>query len=114
MLILIMVKTQTQKNNKNPKNQKENKMTKREIEELITADEVSKTRDGHFIARKSFFYRHGENEDKFAARIKEQLKSEGVETIIIDRGEIWRVFKGSASIKTQSHWWVKFLARKIK
>ena len=107
-----MIKTNTLK--PNPKNQKENEMTKREIKELITADEVSKTRDGHFIARKSFFYRHEENEDKFAARIKEQLKSEGVETIIIDSGEIWRAFKGGASIKTQSHWWVKFLARKIK
>ena len=83
-------------------------MTKKEIEKILTVNEVSKTKEGNFIARKGFYYKHGKTEEDLGKSIISDLMKAGIKYKIIDSGEEWRPFRGGASLRTQSHWWVKF------
>ncbi len=72
-------------------------------EKMPFADTVS-MRDGVITIRRGFFYRMGGSSEKFAARVKEVFPN----AEIIDHGEHWAAFRGGASVRNSSHWWVKF------
>ena len=61
-------------------------------------------RDGVFTVRKEYFYRHGYDEDKFAAAVLKAIPC----AVIVDKGDHWAAFRGNASTARSSHWWVKF------
>lgn len=70
-------------------------------------DMVSSNRWGHIVFRKAFFYRNGNNAEKIAAVLEENLKALGLQYEIIEKGEHWYPFKGGAHISKQSHWFVE-------
>jgi hypothetical protein len=74
-----------------------------DIKDLIHADSISQ-KDGVYLVRKGFFYTHGKGTEDFETRVKEIFP----EAIILDSGEVWKPFRGGASVGKQSHWWVKF------
>ena len=59
-------------------------------------------RKGVYTLRRSFFYTHGYTSTMLA----EKVKAAGF--TIIDHGEVWKNFRGGASVAKQSHWWVRF------
>ena len=73
------------------------------VREKITADTYS-VKGGVFTLRRAFFYRHGGDADKFAARVTAAFP----DAVILDCGEVWKAFRGGASVAQQSHWFVKF------
>lgn len=67
-------------------------------------DEVAKRKDGTYIARRGFYYRHGQTIDTFIEYVTKTFPS----AVIVDSGEVWKAFKGGASLRNQSHWFVAF------
>jgi len=67
------------------------------------ADDISLNKNV-ITVRRAFFYTMGKTADDYVRRVL----SEYPEAKIIDKGEVWKPFKGGASVKTQSHWFVKF------
>ena len=69
----------------------------------VYPDKISK-KSGIFTVRKGFFYTHGYTAKKYRDAVKKALP----DAQIIDYSEVWKAFKGGASIERQSHWFVKF------
>ena len=64
------------------------------------------------IIRKSFFYTHGGSAESLADKINELLIATSLDGTckITDKGEVWKDFRGGASVAQQSHWYVKLQA----
>lgn len=77
------------------------------VKNNVNSDHVSRSKDGHVLVRKGFFYSHGGNSQKHADDISGQLTKAGVKHKVVDHGEKWAPFKGGASMANSSHWWVK-------
>lgn len=71
------------------------------IKFLICADSLSR-KAGIYTARWGFFYRRGQTSESHAARVR------GIGGCVLDHGEVWKSFRGGASVSQSSHWWVKF------
>jgi len=85
-----------------------NTPTKKYLQENVIVDEVSKNKAGNFIFREGFFYTHGRTANSHADSIQKQLTDLGFKNFkFVDTGEHWREFKGGASLRTQSHWYVE-------
>lgn len=74
-----------------------------ELKEKIGATTVSVSK-GVYTARRSFFYTKGRTAADFAAEVKAAVPG----AVIIDFQEVFKAFRGGASVANQSHWWVKF------
>ena len=74
--------------------------------EVVGADDYTSKRDGTLVFRKGFFYRNGCNSSNYANSVSKKLTEAGIPHVILDDYEIWKVFKGGASVKNQSHWGV--------
>ncbi len=61
-------------------------------------------RNGVFTIRKGFFYTGGYTEQMLAAAVKKAFPT----AVILESGEVWKSFRGGASVAAQSHWFVKF------
>lgn len=68
-------------------------------------DTVGRTKDGHIMVRRSFFYTHGRTASDFAKTIEHSLRPMNVS--VVDFGEQWKAFSGGASVAQGSHWWAK-------
>lgn len=64
-------------------------------------------RNGEWTVRVGFYYTHGGMSDKVVERVRLALISI-CEIDVIDHGEVWKPFRGGASVANQSHWFVKF------
>ena len=74
-----------------------------DVQSILHVSQVTKSK-GVFTARQGFFYRHGRNEEELAQKIQDRFPN----AEIIDMGEVYKAFKGGASVAKQSHFWVKF------
>ncbi len=61
-------------------------------------------KNGMVCFRKCFFYTHGNSSDKIAARIKKVFP----DMKLIEANDIWKPFRGGASVARSSHFLVKF------
>jgi hypothetical protein len=89
-------------------------------EEEPTGKEIRKALLGHFdsvtkklsnhnwIARRGFYYRHGNTTEKYIEIVKKAFPN----AVIVDSGEVWKAFRGGASLANQSHWYVEFNFKK--
>ena len=71
------------------------------------ADTVGKRRDGSFVIRRGFFYRHGVDADAYRIAVTKRLNESGINYSLKDWGEKWTTFRGGASVNAQSHWFVE-------
>jgi hypothetical protein len=79
-----------------------------EIKKRISASTLSR-RAGVYTARWGFFYRHGQTSQLHAETVREKLPG----ACVLDHGEVWKSFRGGASVAQSSHWWVKFTIAKL-
>ena len=81
-------------------------MKMKEIKERLEGivDTVGKNKAGRYVARRGFFYTHGFSGEQFAAKIEAALPG----AKMIDCGEVWKDFRGGASVASQSHFWAEF------
>jgi hypothetical protein len=73
------------------------------IKSAISADTLS-FRNGVYIARKEFFYTHGNSAEKWAAMIQKIYPS----ATIVETQNVWKAFRGGADTAHSSHFLVRF------
>lgn len=78
-------------------------MKLKELKTKIHADTYS-VKDGVFTLRWGFYYKMGKTKYTFIEKIMSVFPN----AIIKDSGEIFKAFRGGASIANSSHWFVKF------
>lgn len=79
------------------------KITAKAIRDTLSVDTVS-VKNGVYTVRRGFFYPHGKTSQNLADRVLEVYPT----ATIIEHSEVWKPFRGGASIPNQSHWYVKF------
>lgn len=86
-------------------------MSLKGIKQLLRAQGFSSVgvkKDGSIIVRKEYFYRSGRDEHQMCATVEAVLKTNNIDATIIDKGDHWAPFRGSASVAQSSHFWVNF------
>ena len=83
-------------------------MTTKEVTKMLNdvgvyPDQVSKS-NNKFTCRWEFYYRHGKSVKSHEDKILKALPT----AHILDSSEIWKPFRGGASVSNSSHWYVKF------
>jgi hypothetical protein len=78
-------------------------MKAQEVADQLTADQVS-LKSGVFTARWGFFYTGGKSSKTYVDQVTRVFPG----VTIVDHGEVWKPFKGTAPVAKQSHWFVKF------
>ena len=63
---------------------------------------------GIYTYRVGFFYTFGQTHQYHCDNLANRLSVAGINAVIIDSGEQWKVFRGGDTLKQGSHWWVKF------
>lgn len=74
-----------------------------EVREKVRTDTAS-VKNGVYTVRRSFYYTSGYTSDDLAAAVKKALPG----ATVLESGEVWKAFRGSAPVAQQSHWFVKF------
>ena len=67
------------------------------------ADTIGRNKDGHIVLRRGFFYTHGMSADKFAGACLKRLADVGIVARVVDIDEVWKPFRGGASVAQGSH-----------
>lgn len=77
--------------------------TLKEVKEKLSFDTYS-VKAGVFTVRKEFFYTMG----KTTLYYEKTIKNAFPDAVIVDSGEVWKSFRGGASVANSSHFYVKF------
>ena len=83
-----------------------NTLAKQIRENLMVDDVMVSRKNGCVRVFKGYFYSNGGSPESFAERVREELKDNNIEGMVVDWGGQWKPFKGGASVRTQSHWYV--------
>ena len=70
-------------------------------------DTIGKNKAGNYVIRRGYFYRHGNSATEMANRVSEA----GFE--VVDSGDHWAAFRGGASTRQSSHFWVEFKVKEV-
>lgn len=84
------------------------KITANSLRDITFADSVGRNKQGNFVFREGYFYRHGRTAEGFASAVAAKLKAEGIDAELVDSGDHWASFRGGASLRTSSHFWAEF------
>lgn len=84
------------------------------IRELPWVESVSRNKAGNIVVRRGFYYTNGFTAEKFAERVISGCNKAGLNVTIVGSGEVWKPFKGGASVANNSHWWVELTVEKEK
>lgn len=77
------------------------------IRKVISADSIGKNKAGNIVVRRGYFYHNGMDSDKFACGVIAKLKLNGINAKVISSGDVWKPFRGGASVANSSHFFVE-------
>lgn len=78
------------------------------IRDELHTSTIGTNKHGHIVCRWSFFYTNGMSAVKYGDKVRAFLESNDIYYEIIELREIWKPFKGGASVAAQSHFRVEF------
>lgn len=84
--------------------------TTKQIRDALSTivDTVGKNKAGNFVVRRGFFYTGGVTADKVKQGVTGALQKAGMTVEVVDHGEVWKSFRGGATVAQGSHWYVEF------
>jgi len=71
------------------------------------ADAVSASKDGVITVRKGYYYRYDQTAEKFTGLVVRACEKEGLSLKVVGSGDIWKPFRGGATVAGSSHFFVK-------
>lgn len=79
------------------------------VREHVKADSVGLNKAGNVVCRDEYFWGSSSSGEAFAKRVQEQLASV-VPCRVVNFGNHFARFKGSAGVRASSHYWVELEA----
>jgi len=81
-------------------------MTTKQIKDKLAniADTVARNKAGNYVARRGYFFRHGQSADRFAADVAAALPG----AVVLNKWDNYAAFSGAASLARSSHFGVEF------
>ena len=81
-----------------------------QVREILgsSVESVGKNKEGNIVVRRGYFYRNGDSSAAFAERMKWLLLDGKLDAVLISHKDVWKPFKGGASVANQSHFAVEF------
>lgn len=70
----------------------------------MVADTVSRSK-GEIVVRRGFFYKMGQDSQKFADRVNAALEKAGLSERVVECGEKYVAFRGGQTVAQGSHFW---------
>jgi hypothetical protein len=70
------------------------------------ADSIGRRKDGRYVLRRGFFFRHGMDADLYKKAIMHDIAKTGLSAHCFEHGEKWTAFNGGSSLANSSHWYV--------
>lgn len=84
--------------------------TIKELKEICSCDTIARNKRGNTVFRRSFYYRHGMDAEKFRDYIKLSLINAGFDERsfeMFSHGEQYKSFRGGDTVAQGTHWWVE-------
>jgi hypothetical protein len=81
------------------------------VRKVINADSIGKNKAGNIVFRRGYFYRNGMDSEKFANFIMTKLNEFSIDAKIVNHGDVWKQFRGGASVANSSHFFVEIAAK---
>jgi len=79
------------------------KLTKKQLEG-VPFHTLSKNSKGNYVIRQGFFYKQGRSAELLAEKLKEKIPT----AEIVNKGEIYKPFRGGQTVAQESHFFVEF------
>ena len=98
-------------------NKGNNMLRLKELKNTIISDTISKVKgeENTFKFYRGFYYKFQYTAEKFSKFIVEQINSHlGYTATIIDIGEVYKPFRGGATVKGSSHFYAKIKIENIR
>jgi hypothetical protein len=83
------------------------KKTARQVLGDLLPDTMATNKRGNLILRWSFFYTMGCTAQRYVKAVTDELTRHGISHTIVDSGEVWKDFRGGASVAQGSHFFVE-------
>jgi len=83
------------------------KKTARQVLADLLPDTMGTNKRGSLVLRWSFFYTMGRTAQWYVKAVTELLTKHGIPHTIVDSGEVWKAFRGGASVAQGSHFFVE-------
>ena len=83
------------------------KKTARQVLADLVPDTMSVNKRGNLILRWSFFYTFGRTAQRYVTAVTAELTKHGIPHTIVAGGQVWKDFRGAASVAQQSHFYVE-------
>ncbi len=83
------------------------KKTARQVLADLLPDTMATNKRGNLILRWSFFYTMGRTAQRYVQAVTKSLSDRGIPHTIVDSGQVWKEFRGGASVAQGSHFYVE-------
>lgn len=80
---------------------------KRLLGDRLHPDSIGINKDGLLVIRWGFFYTHGRTSEQYATKVRALLDENGFAALVTDHGQVWKAFRGGASVANSSHFFVE-------
>jgi hypothetical protein len=90
------------------------KVSKKELLSILKDvhfDTLGKNKQGEWVIRNEYFYRHGHSSDQMFQKTEQALKQSGILFEMREHGDHWAAFRGGSSTAQSSHFWVTFITK---
>jgi hypothetical protein len=82
------------------------------LSERIPCDSLGKNKEGNYVARRGFYYTMGKTADHYEKTVRNNfpmsINRVQYDIEVVKRGEYTAPFRGNATVKNSSHWYVEF------
>ena len=76
-------------------------------------DSFGTNKQGETTLRWEYFYRHGRSAESYATSVQKIIDAHSLNLMIIDSGDHWAAFRGGASTRNSSHFYVTVKAKTV-
>lgn len=80
---------------------------KKVIKKHLAGGTVGVNKAGNIVVRQGYFYTHGKTHDDLAKTVNTVLDYYRSTATIVDKGTVWKPFRGGATTANSSHWFVE-------
>lgn len=78
-----------------------------QLRALEGVDTVGRNKAGNYVLRRGYYWGVTKDGSEFAESMAQKARAAGLNVDIVDSGNHYVAFRGNATVKQGSHWWVE-------